>query len=450
MAFLSKFRSTIVATTLLVPMAFVPTAQAHAGVFVGISVGFAPPALPVYVQPPLPAPGYIWTPGYWAYGDAGYYWVPGVWVMAPQPGYLWTPPYWGFAGGVYGFHPGYWGLHVGYYGGINYGFGYGGIGFFGGGWRGGVFAYNSACNNFGGVHVTNVYVDRTVIVNNTIVNNNHVAYNGGPGGINHAAGAQEMAAANERHLEPTANQQQHFQAAAQDRTQYAAFNHGRPGTPAAANVGAYHQVAQQHAQSQPLTAQDRTAGKAYNPNNREANQDQRIANGLKSGQMTSGEAARADRTQSRIDNQVHADRAANGGRLTGQERTQINGEQNAASRQIYNENHNASTVRPNAVDNREANQQQRTANGLRSGQMTSGEAARTNANQSRVDQQVHNERTANGGALNQQQRQQVNREQNQNSRQVYNEKHNAQTARPEPAARPAPAEHEGGGHGHGR
>ena len=134
-------------------------------------------------------------------------------------------------------------------------------------------------------------------------------------------------------------------------------------------------------QSQPISAADRTAGRNYNPNTREANQDQRIANGLRSGQMTSGEAARAERTQSNIDQQVHNDRVANGGKLTGQERQQINGEQNAASRQIYNENHNGNTVTPNAVDNREANQQQRTANGLRSGQMTSGEAARTNRNQ---------------------------------------------------------------------
>jgi hypothetical protein len=127
---------------------------------------------------------------------------------------------------------------------------------------------------------------------------------------------------------------------------------------------------------------------------------------------------------------VHNDRAANGGKLTGQERQQINGEQNAASRQIYNEKHNANTVRPNAVDNREANQQQRTANGLRSGQMTSGEAARTNRNQAKVAQQVHNDRTANGGALNAQQKQQVNREQNKNSGQIYREKHNNATAKP--------------------
>jgi hypothetical protein len=197
-------------------------------------------------------------------------------------------------------------------------------------------------------------------------------------------------------------------------------------------VNTYHQVAQQHAASQPISTADRTAGKSYNPNAREANQDQRISNGLKSGQMTSGEAARATAQQSRIDSQTAADRAANGGRLTGQERNQINREQNNASRNIYNDNHNANTVKPNAVDNREAIQEQRLAQGQRTGQETSAEAGRAQANQSRTDQTVHNNRAANGGAMNQQQRQQVNRQQNRDSRQIANQKHNAATAKPEP------------------
>jgi hypothetical protein len=432
MSLRSNIRGLLIAAAIAIPLLTTPAVKAQISIGIGIHIGIAPPALPVYVQPAIPGDGYIWTPGYWAYGDAGYYWVPGTWVLAPQPGYLWTPGYWGFEGGYYGWHGGYWGQHIGYYGGINYGFGYGGIGFFGGEWRGSHFFYNGAVANFGGGwHPTNVYVNREVVVNNTIINNNHYAF-AGPGGVNHPPSPQEQQWSHENHIQPTANQVQHQNFAAQDRGQLAAINHGRPATMAAANPAAYHQVAQQHAQSQPISSADRTAGKSYNPNNREANQDQRISNGLKSGQMTSGEAARADRTQSNIDSQVHTDRAANGGKLTGQERTQINGEQNAASRQIYNENHNNNTIKPNAVDNREANQQQRTAQGLRSGQETSGEAARTNANQARTDQTVHNDRTANGGALNNQQRQQVNRQQNNNSRQVYNQKHNNNTAKPEP------------------
>jgi len=68
---------------------------------VAVSITIAPPALPVYEQPVCPAPAYIWTPGYWAYGDDGYYWVPGTWVEAPAVGLLWTPGYWGWGNGVY-------------------------------------------------------------------------------------------------------------------------------------------------------------------------------------------------------------------------------------------------------------------------------------------------------------------------------------------------------------
>jgi len=427
MSFRATVRGWLIAGSIALSIGALSVAPAHAGIL--ISVNIAPPILPVYVQPPLPAPGYIWTPGYWAYGDAGYFWVPGVWMTPPSAGLLWTPGYWGFATGIYGWHAGYWGPHVGFYGGVNYGFGYGGIGFVGGEWRGGVFAYNSAVANFGSVHVTNVYVNRTVVTQNTIVN--HASFNGA-GGIQARPSAMETQAANEHHFEPTANQMQHQNFAAQDRGQLASVNHGSPATTATSNVNAYHQVSQQHSQAQPISAADRTAGRSYNPNTREANQDQRIANGLRSGQMTSGEAAHAERTQSHIDQQVHNDRVANGGKLTGQERQQINGEQNAASRQIYNEKHNGNTVQPNKVDNREANQQQRTANGLRSGQMTSGEAARTNQNQAKTAQQVHNDRTANGGALNAGQKKQVNNEQNKNSRQINNEKHNNTTVKPPP------------------
>ena len=137
----------------------------------------------------------------------------------------------GDSGGFYAWHPGYWGPHVGFYGGVNYGFGYGGIGFYGGEWRGGAFAYNSAVANFGGVHVTNVYVDRTIVERNTIVNQNHVSFNGGTG-ISTRPSPMEMQAEHENHFQPTANQMQHETFAGQDRSQLASINHGTPGTPA--------------------------------------------------------------------------------------------------------------------------------------------------------------------------------------------------------------------------
>jgi hypothetical protein len=108
-----------------------------------------PPDLPVYTQPVAPGYGYIWTPGYWAYTPYGYQWVPGAWVQPPYQNALWTPGYWGYSSDVYFWNPGYWGSSIGYYGGINYGFGYFGDGFYGGGWNNGIFFYNTAYWNCG-------------------------------------------------------------------------------------------------------------------------------------------------------------------------------------------------------------------------------------------------------------------------------------------------------------
>jgi YXWGXW repeat-containing protein len=201
-------------------------ASSYAGVF--ISVGFAPPVLPVYVQPECPQPGLMWTPGYWAYGDDGYYWVPGAWVPAPYEGALWTPPYWGWSGGLYVWHPGYWGPHVGYYGGVNYGFGYMGIGFAGGIWRGHDFVYNTAVVRVNTTIIHNTYIDRTVVERNTIVNDRHVAFSGGPGGINHPPAPEERAAMNEHHLAPTSFQTQHMNSAMSDHNSYFKANGGHP------------------------------------------------------------------------------------------------------------------------------------------------------------------------------------------------------------------------------
>jgi hypothetical protein len=201
-------------------------ASSFAGVFV--SVGFAPPVLPVYVQPACPQPGWMWTPGYWGYGDEGYYWVPGAWVPAPYEGALWTPPYWGWSGGLYVFHAGYWGPHVGYYGGVNYGFGYMGVGFAGGMWHGHDFVYNTAIVNVNRTVIHNTYIDRTVVERNTITNDRHVAYSGGPGGIRHEPMPEERMAMNERHVATTNFQQQHMDAARFDHASYVKNNGGHP------------------------------------------------------------------------------------------------------------------------------------------------------------------------------------------------------------------------------
>jgi hypothetical protein len=208
-------------------------APSMAGVFIGLSVDIGPPALPVYVQPPCPQPDYVWTPGYWSWGPYGYYWVPGTWVAAPEPGYLWTPGYWGYDGFHYGWHQGYWGLHVGYYGGINYGAGYFGNGFVGGGWEGDHFRYNTAVTNVDTTIVRNVYVNRTVINNYYDNQGPRPAFNG-PGGVTAQPTARELAVASEPHLPATELQQQHIQIAEQNRNYLATVNGGRPAEAAVA------------------------------------------------------------------------------------------------------------------------------------------------------------------------------------------------------------------------
>ncbi len=191
---------------------------------VRISVSFGPPALPVYDQPICPGDGYLWTPGYWAW-DADYedyYWVPGTWVLAPEPGFFWTPPYWGWEGGAYIFHEGWWGPHVGFYGGINYGFGYFGVGFVGGRWENDHFYYNRSVTNVNVVNIHNVYNE------NVHVTENRVSYNGGPGGIAARPRPEEEAAARDRHLPPVSAQTQHYQQARSNPELRAASNHGKP------------------------------------------------------------------------------------------------------------------------------------------------------------------------------------------------------------------------------
>jgi len=201
---------------------------------IGISITIGPPALPVYEQPPCPAEGYIWTPGYWAYGDDDYYWVPGTWVMAPEVGLLWTPGYWGWGGESFIFYEGYWGPHVGFYGGIVYGFGYFGEGYEGGRWDHDRFFYNRSVNNVNVTNIHNVY--NTTVINNTTVN--RVSYNGGNGGITARPTHEQEAAASERHIPPVAAQTQHVQAARAVPELRASANHGKPPVAATPKPGA--------------------------------------------------------------------------------------------------------------------------------------------------------------------------------------------------------------------
>jgi len=213
----SSFRSLLLVMGALLCFAAPSFAQ------IGISVSFGPPALPVYEQPVCPGDGYIWTPGYWAYTeDGGYYWVPGTWVEPPQVGFLWTPGYWGWGGNAYLFHEGYWGPTVGFYGGISYGFGYFGNGYEGGRWEHDHFYYNRAVSNVNVTVIHNVYETRVTEVNN------RVSYNGGNGGVEARATAEQERAERERHVGPVAAQTQHVQEARNNPELRASTNQGRP------------------------------------------------------------------------------------------------------------------------------------------------------------------------------------------------------------------------------
>ena len=212
----------------------IPATSSTVSAQVVISVGIAPPELPVYEQPICPQEGFMWTPGYWNYADdGGYFFVPGTWVQPPEVGVLWTPGYWGWGGGNYAWNEGYWGAQVGFYGGVNYGFGYGGEGYGGGYWNGGNFFYNSRVNHIDVGMTRNVY-EKTVIENNT-----HVSFNGGTGGIQARPTAEQETFAHERHIPPVAAQQEHVTAARSDRSQFATENHGHPAVAATAKPGEF-------------------------------------------------------------------------------------------------------------------------------------------------------------------------------------------------------------------
>jgi WXXGXW repeat (2 copies) len=202
---------------------------------VAISVNIAPPALPVYEQPQIPAPGYIWTPGYWAYGPQGYFWVPGTWVEPPAPGLLWTPGFWAWSNGAFIWNAGYWAPEVGFYGGIDYGYGYGGSGYQGGYWQNNQFYYNRSVNNVSNTNITNVY-SKTVVNNVTV---NKVSYNGGNGGVSARPTPQEEAVAHQPHHGPTPQQQQHASAARSNHDLLASVNHGRPPIAATPKPGSF-------------------------------------------------------------------------------------------------------------------------------------------------------------------------------------------------------------------
>jgi hypothetical protein len=162
-------------------------------------------------------------------------------------------------------------------------------------------------------------------------------------------------------------------------------------------------------------------------NQRKENQQDRIANGVASGQLTAGEAANLEKKESNLNKEEKLMRSEDGGKLTGTDRKVLNQQQNALSKQIYQDKHNAAVQNTNPkseVGKRAENQQDRIAQGIKSGQLTAGEASNLERKEAGINREVRNDRAANGGKLTQQERAQVNRQQNRLSNQIYAKKHN--------------------------
>jgi hypothetical protein len=158
---------------------------------------------------------------------------------------------------------------------------------------------------------------------------------------------------------------------------------------------------------------------------RAENQQDRIAQGIKSGQLTAGETSNLEKKESAINQEVHTDRTLNGGKLTAGERNQVNQQQNKVSGQIYNDKHNAATQHygNNEVDARRENQQDRIANGIQSGKLNAAQASRLEKGEQAINHEVRTDRSLNGGKLTAGEKKTVNQQQNIASKKIYKAKH---------------------------
>jgi hypothetical protein len=163
-------------------------------------------------------------------------------------------------------------------------------------------------------------------------------------------------------------------------------------------------------------------------NQRKENQQDRIGDGIQSGQLTAREAGKLEKKESEVNQEERDMRKLDNGHLTKADRATLNQQQNALSKDIYKQKHDAQVqnIDPRSeVGQRERKQQERIAQGVQNGQLTAGETANIEHREAAINQEVHNDRAANGGTLTQSERRQVNRQENRTSRAIYRKKHNA-------------------------
>jgi predicted transglutaminase-like cysteine proteinase len=187
--------------------------------------------------------------------------------------------------------------------------------------------------------------------------------------------------------------------------------------------------AQQSQPSSTPTTPATTPNKPPTVQQRKNDQQDRIAQGVQSGQLTAGETKNLENKEAGLNKEERNMRSQDNGHLTSADRTKLNNQQNRLSNNIYADKHNATQAHygNNQVGQRRENQQDRIANGIKSGQLTAHETSKLENQQQGINREVHGMRQANGGKLTQADKKAVNRQQNKASGNIYNKKHNGAT-----------------------
>ena len=167
------------------------------------------------------------------------------------------------------------------------------------------------------------------------------------------------------------------------------------------------------------------AGQPGEIQQRKDNQQDRIANGIQDGQLTSGETKNLETKEAGLNKEEHTMRQDDDGHLTSADRTKLNNQQNRLSNDIYADKHNANTAHygNSEVGQRRQNQQDRIAQGIRSGQLNARQTSNLENKEQGVNREVAGMRQANGGKLTGADKRAVNGQQNHLSKQIYNKKH---------------------------
>ena len=162
-------------------------------------------------------------------------------------------------------------------------------------------------------------------------------------------------------------------------------------------------------------------------NQHKENQQDRISNGIANGSLTAGEASTLEKQETNLNVEENKMKQMDNGHLTAADKAALRQQQNQLSNEIYTDKHNAAKQNLNPtgeIGKKAENQQDRIANGVNSGQLTSGEAAALETQENAINKEVAQDRKANGGHLTAQERAQVNKQQNKMSKQIYKDKHN--------------------------